>query len=370
MKVLICAGGTGGGIYPALTAANALQKRGLTADDLLWVGVAGEMEEELVPRAGIRLEKIVGGAIAGVSRLTQFKNGMKLLWSVWLSFRIMGKFRPDVVFLTGGYMAVPVGIAARMRQIPAVMYLPDLEPGSALKTISRFVDTVTATFKASAEYFPPGKRLIETGYPIREALVEAAAKPKSEALAAFNLSADLPVLFVFGGSRGAKSINDALMASLPELLSQIQVIHVSGKLTWPETETFAAGLPEHLKTNYRPFPYLHEEMGLAFRAADLVVARAGASMMGECPLFGVPAVLVPYPYAWRYQKVNADFLVDRGAGVRLNDENLNSDLKNLVYELLIDHPEKLEEMKEAAQALHTPGAADTLAGVILEVGCS
>ena len=366
MKVLICAGGTGGGIYPALSAATQLQLKGLASDDILWVGVEGEMEETLVPRAGIRLEKIVGGAIAGVSRLEQLKNGLKLLWSIWLSFRIMGKFRPDVVFLTGGYMAVRVGLAARIRRIPAIMYLPDLEPGSALKTIARTVETVTATFKASAEYFPAGKTLIETGYPVREALVEAAGQSPAIALSHFQLSDEFRTLFVFGGSRGAKSINDALMAILPKLLTTMQVIHVSGKLTWPEVEAFAETLPADLKTNYRPFPYLHEDMGLAFRSADLVVARAGASMMGECPLFGVPAILVPYPYAWRYQKVNADFLVDRGAGVRLDDEHLQSDLLKTIESLMVE--EKLEEMKKAAKSLYVPGAAGKLAEVIMEVG--
>ncbi|MFK7801154.1 MAG: glycosyltransferase [Anaerolineae bacterium] len=366
MKVLICAGGTGGGIYPALAAAAELKERGVAASDLLWVGVAGEMEEILVPRAGIRLEKIVGGAIAGVSRLQQLKNGLKLLWSIWLSFRIMGNFRPDVVFLTGGYMAVPVGFAARIRRIPSVMYLPDLEPGSALKTISRTVGTVTATFAASAEYFPQGKRVVETGYPVRQALVDAAEQPKTAAIKTFDFELDVPILFVFGGSRGAKSINDALMAILPDLLKKMQVIHVSGTLTWPEVEAFAQTLPEDLKTNYRPFPYLHEEMGMAFRAADLVIARAGASMMGECPLFGVPAILVPYPYAWRYQKVNADFLVTRGAGVRLDDEKLGSDLLKTIDQLIEGH--QLEEMKKAAKSLYVSGAAGKIAKVIMEVG--
>ena len=109
-------------------------------------------------------------------------------------------------------------------------------------------------------------------------------------------------------------------------------------------------------------------MGLAFRAADLVVARAGASMMGECPLFGTPAILVPYPYAWRYQKVNADFLVDRGAGIRLDDEKLKTDLSQTVQQLMLEEPKRLEEMKKAAQSLHQPGAAERLAEVIMEVG--
>ena len=365
-KVLICAGGTGGGIYPALTAAHALQQLGLPREHLLWVGVAGEMEERLIPREGIRLERIVGGAIAGVSRWEQLKNGLKLLRSVWLSSKIMGRFRPDVVLLTGGYMALPVAAAARLRRIPAVMYLPDLEPGSALSIISRYVQRIAATFQASERYFRPAdqSKVVETGYPIRPALLEATKKSKEEALAHFGLCAEKPVLLVFGGSRGAWSINQALMEMLPTLLQENQIIHISGTLTWDKVEAHAKTLPQELRNHYRPFAYLHDEMGLAFRAADLVVARGGASMLGESPLFGLPSILVPYPYAWRYQKVNADYLVERGAAIRLDDEKLGSELQPLLVNLLAD-PEKRAQMQASAEQLHRPGAATRLAELIL-----
>ncbi|HMT19841.1 MAG TPA: glycosyltransferase, partial [Promineifilum sp.] len=123
---------------------------------------------------------------------------------------------------------------------------------------------------------------------------------KAEALAQFDLLPGRPTLFVFGGSRGARNINRALMAALPELLQSAQIIHVSGELTWPEGETNAATLPNDLRRFYRPYPYLHEEMGAAFRAADLALARAGASMLGESPAFGLPSILVPLTFAWRY----------------------------------------------------------------------
>lgn len=367
VNVLICAGGTGGGIYPALTAAHALQQLGLPREHLLWVGVAGEMEEQLIPREGITLERIVGGAIAGVSRWEQFKNGLKLLRSVWLSSQIMGRFQPDVVLLTGGYMALPVAAAARLRRIPAVMYLPDLEPGSALSLISRYVERIAATFQTSKQYFRPADRrkVIETGYPIRPALIEATQKSKEEALAHFGLCPEKPVLLVFGGSRGAWSINRALMEMLPALLKENQIIHISGTLTWDKVEAHAATLPQGLRDHYRPYPYLHDEMGLAFRAADLVVARGGASMLGESPLFGLPSILVPYPYAWRYQKVNADYLVEHGAAIRLDDEKLSSELQPLLLNLLEDQ-ERRERMKAAAEQLHRPGAATRLAALILD----
>ncbi|MEM7802834.1 MAG: UDP-N-acetylglucosamine--N-acetylmuramyl-(pentapeptide) pyrophosphoryl-undecaprenol N-acetylglucosamine transferase, partial [Chloroflexota bacterium] len=257
-KVLICAGGTGGGIYPALAAAHEMLGLGIPKENLLWVGVSGEMEETLIPREGIQLEKIVGGGIAGVSRWQQLKNSLKLLWSVWLSHKIMARFRPDVVFLTGGYMALPVGMAARLRRIPSVMFLPDLEPGSALKAISRYVSKITATFADSKIYFSKDKPIVEVGYPVRKQLVDASVHSNEAALAHFELSSALPTLFVFGGSRGAWSINEALIGVLPDLLQFCQIIHISGTLTWDQVEANQKTLSSEQQARYRAFPYLHE----------------------------------------------------------------------------------------------------------------
>jgi UDP-N-acetylglucosamine--N-acetylmuramyl-(pentapeptide) pyrophosphoryl-undecaprenol N-acetylglucosamine transferase len=131
-------------------------------------------------------------------------------------------------------------------------------------------------------------------------------------LQALHLDPALPVLLVFGGSKGARSINRALLEALPGLLPEMQVLHISGNLDWPEVEAarsaLSTGEAAAWAERYHAFPYLHDEMGAALAAADLVVARAGASTLGEFPALGLPAILVPYPHAWRYQKVNADYL--------------------------------------------------------------
>ncbi len=184
-----------------------------------------------------------------------------------------------------------------------------------------------------------------------------------------NCFPDRRTLFVFGGSRGARSINRALLAALPTLLDEFQVIHISGTLDWGEVESAASVLSAEQRRYYRPHPYLHEQMGVAFRAADLVVARAGASMLGEAPAFGLPSVLVPYPHAWRYQKVNADYLADRGAAVRLDDASLPETLLPVVQELLRDGP-RLEAMGRAARALDRPQAAKAIARVQFDLGGS
>lgn len=363
---MVCGGGTGGHVYPALAAVAELRRLGVGTDDIMWIGTRGQMEEELVPRAGLRLETIRGGPIVGVPLSKRLVNSAQLTWSMQTSARLMRRFRPHVLLLTGGYVNVPVALVARARRVPAAIYLPDVEPGSAIRFLSRFADKVACTAEASRDYFPDGK-VVVTGYPVRPELRAAAALSRAEALAAFELDASRPALFVFGGSRGARSINRALMAVLPALLAEFQVIHLSGTLDWAEVEANAAALDETLRATYRPFPYLHERMGAAFRAADLVVARAGASMLGEAPAFALPSLLVPYPHAWRYQKVNADYLANAGAAIRVDDHLLAEKLLPLVQTLLRDK-ERLAEMGAAAQALDRPQAAQKLAGLLLALG--
>lgn len=363
MRILVCAGGTGGGIYPALAAVTELQALGVSADDILWIGTKGEMEETLVPKAGLRLETIPGGPIVGVPLRTRARNAMRLARGIGAASGHVRRFRPNVMFMTGGYMAAPVAVAARRQGVPIVIYLPDVEPGSSIRFAVPMARRIACTTAGSAA-FVPEEKMVVTGYPVRPEIRAARSLSRAEALAAFDLTAGRPTLFVFGGSRGARNINRALMASLPHLLAEAQVIHVSGTLTWPEVESNATTLPEALRAYYRPYPYLHEEMGPAFRAADLVLARAGASMLGECPAFGLPAVLVPLTFAWRYQKVNADYLTQHGAAVQLIDETLAETLLPTVRSLLFNQA-KLSQMAAAATALDRPDAAVELARLIL-----
>jgi UDP-N-acetylglucosamine--N-acetylmuramyl-(pentapeptide) pyrophosphoryl-undecaprenol N-acetylglucosamine transferase len=346
-----------------LAAADEMVRLGLDPGDILWIGTEGEIEEQLVRRAGLRLETIRGGAIVGVGARKMLVNGARLASSVFKANRLLGSFRPDSLLLTGGYVNVPIGLVAWLRRIPAAIYLPDIEPGKAIRFLSRFARLIACTSEASRSYLAD-RKMVVTGYPVRPEIRSANGLSKAEALARFELAQGRPTLFVFGGSRGARSINRALTAALPQLLAEVQVIHISGSLDWPEVEKESATLPIDARAYYRPYPYLHEQMGAAFRAADLVLARAGASMLGEGPAFGLPAILAPYPHAWRYQKVNADYLAERGAAIRLDDERLPAELATTVVGLLRDR-QRLAAMSEAARALDRPGAAEDLARVIL-----
>jgi UDP-N-acetylglucosamine--N-acetylmuramyl-(pentapeptide) pyrophosphoryl-undecaprenol N-acetylglucosamine transferase len=330
--------------------------------EVLWVGGEGGMEEELVKRAGIPYRSIPAAGVHGVGLRALPGNVSKLARGVLASSRILREFKPDALFFTGGFVAAPMAVAGM--NIPTALYVPDIEPGMALKFLARFADVVTVTANASRSFFQHAKRIVISGYPLR---ADLSSWSRDQSASHFGLESarTTPTLLVTGGSKGARSINMAVLKYLSELLGVAQIIHITGSLDWEVVEKAQQKLPAQLKSRYHIMPYLHE-MGAALAAADLVLSRAGASTLGEYPLFGLPAVLVPYPYAWRYQKVNADFLAEQNAAVILQDEFLNDKLLNVLKDLLLDQ-HKLETMRAAAKKLSHPAAADVIASQLLEL---
>ena len=357
MRLLVSAGGTGGGVYPALAVLQTLNRE---SHEILWVGSQGGMEADLVQRAGYRFEAIPAAGIHGVGIGALPGNLLKILTGYYAARRILAEYKPQVMLFTGGYVSIPVAIAGR--RYPSVVFLPDIEPGFSIKLISRFADRIAVTTADSIKYFPHEPKVVVTGYPTRSELQMWTPDAARERL---HLDRERRTLLVFGGSQGARSINRAVMRILPDLLQRLQVVHLTGKGNWQETLDEQAKLDEHLSQHYHPYPYLHgDELGAAFTAADLVVSRAGAATLGEFPLFGLPAILVPYPYAWKYQKVNADYLAQHGAALVLPDADMQTKLLDMILDLL-DHPQRLQAMQNAAKALANPGAAKTI-GTLLE----
>lgn len=319
------------------------------------------MEAGLVQRAGIPFRAIPAAGVHGVGPLALPANLGRILRGIFAARRILREFEPDVLMFTGGYVAFPMAVAGM--STPSLLYVPDIEPGLALKAIARFAQCITVTADDSKQFFDKKANVVVTGYPTRPQLTQWTRKA---AQAHFGLEERLPTLLVFGGSKGARSINMALLGGLASILERAQVIHISGELDWPRIETARAALPGKLAARYHAHPYLHETMGAAFAAADLAVSRAGASALGEFPLFGLPAILAPYPHAWRYQKVNAGHLVSRGAAMLMEDASLKDDLVQAVTDLLAD-PARLAQMRAAMRALAQPEAAQAIAGQLLRL---
>lgn len=318
------------------------------------------MEVELVQRAGIPFRTIPAAGLHGVGLRALPRNAARLLQGYRHAQGILREFRPDVLFLTGGYLAAPVALAGR--RTPMLIYVPDIEPGLALKSLARFADRICVTAEASRRYFPREDRVVVTGYPTRP---ELADWDRTRAVEHLGLDPDLPTLLVFGGSRGAQSINRALLQVLPSILDIVQVVHISGEYGWQEVQLAAGSLRADQLERYRYFAYLHE-MGAAFAAADLVLARAGAATLGEFPLFGLPALLVPYPHTWRYQQVNAEYLAQTGAAVIIDDSALVRELVPTVRDLF-KSPERLDAMRAAMHALERPQASEKIAGELRDL---
>jgi len=346
-------------VYPALAVLEQLTVE-FSNIQTLWVGSKGGMETDLVTKAGVDFESIPAAGVHGIRIRYLLRNLFQILTGITASRRIINRFKPDVLFFTGGYVAVPM--AAAGIRIPSVLYVPDIEPGMALKFLAIFADRIALTAEASKKFFSDKKNVVVTGYPVRNGL---SSWEKQEAYRFFGFNPELPVLLVTGGSLGSLSINQALVGNLHELLKDMQIIHLTGNATWSQFASIRNGLSHLEAERYRSYPYLHEEMGAAYTIANLVISRAGASSIGEYPHFGIPAILVPYPHAWEYQKVNADFLSQNGAAVILIDSDMSGKLLDLVKSLLRNSG-KLQEMEKAMRSLAGHASAKSIAKLVFD----
>ena len=317
MNVVFTGGGTGGHLYPAIAIADALRAAG---DGIDFIGTAGRLESSIVPQAGYRLHTVKS---APLDRTTlshipaaAFANAAGTLQSAAL----LAKLKPRLVIATGGYVCFPVVFAARalrmVRAVDATIVLlePNAEPGLTNRLLAPLVDEVWGAFPTGDDRFT-GK-YVHTGIPVRAAL--RALPPREAALARLGLSGARQTLLAMGGSQGARSINDALTALVRSggLPDGWQLIHLTGEREYDRVR--AALGAEHGAVR----PYLHD-LADAYAAADLVLARAGASTIGELVATGKPAILVPYPHAAAdHQRRNAAVLEAAGGAVILDDRDL------------------------------------------------
>ena len=361
---MISAGGTGGGVYPALAIAETLHTR-VPDRPLHYVGSIG-MERDLIDRSGssalfVSFDQVQSGPLNGVSAATRIKSAFKIGFGTLQAIRLVRRYRPAALLITGGWPTFPIAVACRLLNVPIALFVPDIEPGLTLKVLGRLASAIYATTSATAAYFPK-RSVTATGYPLRSQILRAT---RADAMAYFDLDPARRTLLVFGGSRGARSINQALAAILFDLLAEgLQIIHIAGQTDWPTVSARREALPVADRDRYHAYPYLHDQMGLALAAADLVISRAGASSLGEFPAFGLPAILIPYPFAWRYQKINADYLAERGAAIRLADEELDTRLLPIIRDLLHDS-DRLTAMHTASTALAVPDGADRAAQALI-----
>ncbi|MCX7794675.1 MAG: undecaprenyldiphospho-muramoylpentapeptide beta-N-acetylglucosaminyltransferase [Thermodesulfovibrionales bacterium] len=357
MRVIIAGGGTGGHLFPGIAVAERLKEKGVR--DILFIGTERGIEARVIPREGYRLEFIRSSGIVGKSLVRTFQGLINIILSIIDSFRILRFYRPDVVIGVGGYASFGPVVVSRFMGIPSIILEQNSIPGLANKVLSRFASAVCITYHESFNFFPSSKTIL-TGNPVRLRIMEGS---REGGLRLFGLSSQKNTVLIFGGSSGARSINRAVVDSLPylvDLKDAVQFLHQTGDIDY-----------EFVKEAYRKYgmsgtvaPFIYQ-MPEAYAVADLIISRSGATTLAEITALGKAAILIPYPFAaGRHQEFNARKLHDMGAAIMLTEKELNGErLAKEIKRLLKDEALK-RDLEKNSRAFGRPDAAGAVVSLI------
>ncbi|MFK8044060.1 MAG: undecaprenyldiphospho-muramoylpentapeptide beta-N-acetylglucosaminyltransferase [Crocinitomicaceae bacterium] len=357
-RVIISGGGTGGHIFPAIAIANAVKAKYPNCD-ILFVGAEGKMEMEKVPQAGY---EIVGLPIRGLQRKLTLSNlsfPFKLIASLWKAKRIVRKFKPDIAIGVGGYASAAIVRMAASTGVPTLVQEQNSYPGITNKWLAKKAKTICVAYDGLERFFPKEK-IIKTGNPVRNEVVQIANK-KDEALTHFGLKPNKKTLLVVGGSLGARTINNSLKANIQSLIdADIQVIWQCGKFYFEDLKPLQAQLPsETVFINDFIF-----KMDLAYAAADYIVSRAGAMSVSELCLIGKPTILVPSPNVSEdHQTKNAMALVDAEAAILVKDADAQVEL----IPEIIDLHKNVDQQMSFSRQIKTLGIDNAPERIVEEI---
>ncbi|MFE7794561.1 glycosyltransferase [Streptomyces sp. NPDC057460] len=375
-RLIVTGGGTGGHTYPALTAIRTLRGR-LAAEgrtlDVLWIGTADGLEARVAPAEGIAFTTVATGKIRRSSNPLKMvspanvRDMARVPLGVAQARKIIADFRPDVVLATGGYVAVPAGLAARMCRRPLVLHEQTVRLGLANRKLASSATWMAVSSESSLPLLPESVRgaAVVTGNPIRPEVLAGHADKAVEVLGLHCFDRRLPTVYVTGGAQGSRQINDVVRDSLPWLLSNANVIHQCGPSNVGALQQLATVMPSELAGRYYLTGFVGPELPDVLALADVVVSRSGAGTIAELTALGKPAVFIPLASsAGGEQAHNARHLEEAGAAVALFGEVTGASLRDALGPLLTD-PHRRVAMAESARAHGRPDAADRLVDVIL-----
>ncbi|WP_110953220.1 undecaprenyldiphospho-muramoylpentapeptide beta-N-acetylglucosaminyltransferase [Anaerosinus massiliensis] len=366
MRIIVSGGGTGGHIYPAITLIKTIQSM-TDHCEVLYVGTKAGLEADIIPKEGLAFKTV---DICGFERKLSVKNVktiFKSMQSVWTARKIIKEFKPNVVIGTGGYVCGPVLLAASLMKIPTMIQEQNVIPGITNKILAKFVDKIAVGYNEAGQYFSPDK-VVFTGNPIRQEVMSA---DKNAGIYKFELDRKKKTILISGGSRGARSINRAMIAVHKHFSknSNIQLLHVTGKNEYNDivTKLQKQGIDTEGIGNIIIKPYLYD-MPQALAIADLAIFRAGAVGLAELTARGIPSILIPYPYAAEnHQEYNAMIMQKKGAAIVIRDCDLSAECLIHVIDELLENDTKLEHMAKASLALGKPEAASEIAGLAINL---
>ena len=351
-KVIISGGGTGGHIFPAISIANALRRRDPEVK-ILFVGAKGRMEMERVPAAGYDIE---GLEVMGFDRKRLLRN-FKVLWKLYKSRRkarkIIRDFGADIAVGVGGYASGPTLMMAQKLGIPTLIQEQNSYAGVTNKHLGKHAGCICVAYEHMDRFFPADK-IVMTGNPVREAITQCTVD-RAEAKRLLGFDPERPLVAVVGGSLGARTINEAVKASMDKITATgAQILWQTGKYYADDCLPAAEG-----KKDVQAMAFV-SRMDLVYRAADVIVSRAGASTISELQLVGTPAILIPSPnVAEDHQRKNALALVERDAAVMILDADATAQLADTVNGLLAD-TDRLAALAANVKAMGLPAADDRI----------
>jgi UDP-N-acetylglucosamine--N-acetylmuramyl-(pentapeptide) pyrophosphoryl-undecaprenol N-acetylglucosamine transferase len=360
MRFVITGGGTAGHINPALAVAQELRSLG---HEIAYAGTPQGLEARLVPQEGFAYQAFEAAGYNRRKPLTLITSSAKIAWSATKARRWLAVFKPDAVIGFGGYVSIPLGLAASWLKIPLAIHEQNSASGMANRFLSKRAQLVALTYGAAAKDFTDAKRIVTTGNPVRASLFEV---PQSEARVNLKIPADALVLLVFGGSLGAQHINEALLARSEWLLSHenLHILHVTGAKGYDDIKARIEHIPQ-AQGRWHLMAYC-DAMGEAYAAADAIVARSGATTLAEISALGKPALLVPYPYAAAdEQTANASSLVEAGAALMIADKDLDEPEFTEKLDRLITDKALRETMSAACLAQGSAQARSELAQLVI-----
>jgi UDP-N-acetylglucosamine--N-acetylmuramyl-(pentapeptide) pyrophosphoryl-undecaprenol N-acetylglucosamine transferase len=356
MRVILSGGGTGGHIYPAVSIAKEILKQYQDAE-ILFIGTERGLESSIVPKEGVELLTI---KVRGFQRKLSVENVLAVKESFVSLFKvskIIRDFKPDMVIGTGGYVCGSVLLAAALMNVPTLIHEQNAFPGVTNKILARLVDIIALNFAEAKKYLPKSNKVIVTGNPIRGNILSIS---KDEGLKEFGFSSELPIVFVVGGSRGAKRLNESVMLIAKQcvLKKNFQMLHMTGETQYEDMIDKYKSEDIDVHGKYlKVMPYLYN-MPHALAASDIIISRCGASTLSEITALGKPSILIPYPYATdNHQEYNARALEKNGAAIVILERDLNGDILYNEVSDMLNKPEKTNQMSKKSKELGRADAA-------------
>lgn len=365
LRLLIAGGGTGGHVLPAIAVVEELRRQDIPME-ILWVGSHKGVEKDFAVEQNIPFRAIQTGKLRKYFSLENILDAARVPIGIVQAFFALRSFKPDVIFATGSNVSVPT-VVANLKRVPILTHEQTAQVSISNKTSARFVHRFACSYEATAKIARGlHNDVVVTGNPVRTSLQ---AGTKENAINAFGLRADLPLLFVTGGARGASAINERIEAMIPGILEVTQIVHQTGPADanpdFARLNALRDSLPVELKVRYQVRDMIRAEMADLYAAADLVIGRAGAGTVAELAFTGTPAILIPLGGTWGdEQRKNAALLKDVGGALVMEQSDTSAAQLEAEVRNLITHPLRLRTMAEAAASI---GRTDAAANVVNEI---